>query len=275
MFIKIKLWLIAFFHKFLYTRKEYECDIGQMQSDADKQAHAAELDICWLREKVSTLQNELDHLHADYDHLHRQYVDHMADYDDKMNEMADLRAELEDQPNKIARASEAPEVHAEYFRAVQKQLADIFENNQAFGFPYSMALPGSVCMSTAPEGFQNDTTVCRGRVILDDNATRKINSEVNLRDKLMVVIDFLDRYGGLRKIARDMIYNGAVSMTLAYRDLTTTYELFYQIAARNVALESILVFDHKTGLKVECPDVSRAEETAGEEGLEKREGEGA
>ena len=81
--------------------------------------------------------------------------------------------------------------------------------------------------------------------------TKHINATPHMRDKMMLILRFMDTYGSLSKIMWDLIMSGCMSFTLAYRPETTTYQAFYEIAAKNYTRESILTFSAETGCLVE------------------------
>ncbi len=192
------------------------------------------------------------------DDMTARYTAACEELEDRRKEMAvnretlkEVSARLEQLQAQVMREGEYKRVDAEYLRATQEQLSEEFGMHPVFGFPRSPGFPGSMCVTSKvhqdPDDPNKLVTAIYGRIILDDATTRKINEAPHLYDKTLAVLDFLNRYGGAERIMVELVQNGAVSMTLGYREATTTYELFYEIAAYNQAPEAVLVFDSADG----------------------------
>ncbi|MCM1230262.1 MAG: hypothetical protein NC489_09015 [Ruminococcus flavefaciens] len=178
-------------------------------------------------------------------------------------QLEQAKALIAEQKMKIDQFGEYKRVDAEYLRDVQKQLAEEFHMHPVFGFPNSVGLPGSTAITTSRSGFTTDSegfTTARGRVILDDKVTKEINKTPHIYEKIQLVVNYLDQYGNLSRIMRDLVYNGGMSIVLAYREDTTTYEAFFETTVKNHAAVSILKFDSDTGCVIADKDEEKKEE---------------
>lgn len=231
--------IINFIHRFIYSARAYN-------------------ELASTRRELANLVDRKDAAIAD---LHIEIEDLKKSLETEHKQLLELQATVEEkdglilnQKRKIDQHEEYKRVDAEYLRNVQKQLAEEFALHPVFGFPRSLGLPGSVSIVSSRTADSPDDlgfTVTRGRIILDDTTTKYINSTPHMYEKLSHILNFMRRYGSMTKIIEDLIVNGAMSMTLAYREETTTYEMFYEVTGKNYALDSVLVFDSDTGCKVD------------------------
>lgn len=252
MWNKIKMFFINLVHRFVYSAKDYH--------DAIDGLNALKAQLAEREETIDSQKKQLDFMMQKmtetYDRLESaESRAAKAEIDATLFKRSSdkLTEQLKIRNTKIAQFEEYKRVDAEYLREVQKQLSEEFGMHPVFGFPRSPGLPGSTSISAqiSRETMEDPGfTVTRGRVILDDQTTKQINAAPHIYEKLNIVLDFMARYGTLSKIVNNIIRNGGMSITLGYREATTTYEMFYEVTAKNYIPESILVFDPDTGCVV-------------------------
>lgn len=132
-----------------------------------------------------------------------------------------------------------------YVKEVQKQLSKAFHEDDLFGFHRSIAIPGSTSITS----YQIDEEVDRsagvliaGRTIVDDQTTQKINEAKTLHEKLNIVIAYMAQYNILNRIARELLCNGALAISLAYNENCTCYEAYYTAVADDQTKKGVLRF---------------------------------
>lgn len=227
-----------FVHLFVYSAKAY-WEAESARSSLETAITGREREIAELKEQLATREAEISGLNGALDRKHAE-----------LEESQKTVKLLKDQ---IDRFGEYKRVDAEYLRGVQKQLSEEFKLHPVFGFPRSPGLPGSVSIVSSRSATSPDDpgyTITRGRVILDDRTTAQINDTPHIYEKIGCVLNFMRRYGSMPKIIEDLISNGAMSMTLAYREDTTTYEMYYEVTGKNYATDAILVLDDGSGCAV-------------------------
>lgn len=241
-FTIIGLHIINFFHRFLYTHKEYIM-MEERACSFERKSNDLCDDLTAARKRIQSLESQLSEEMLLKSELQSQVA--MV-----MQKNLDLKDHNDSLKRKLDQMEEYKRVDAEYLRETQKQLSEEFGMHPVFGFPRSVALPGSTSITsvrTRKPGESDEFTVARGRVILDDQITKQINQTPHMYDKIQLVLGFLARYGSLERLMKDIIYNGGMAMTLAYRDDTTTYELYFETTAKNYNADSIMVFNTDTG----------------------------
>lgn len=250
-FAIIGLHIMNFFHRFLYTHKEYT----MVETKADCFEKRYNDLLTSSQKKIQCLERQLSEEML----LKSELQGQVAMVIQKNSELKDYNDSLK---RKLDQLEEYKRVDAEYLRETQKQLSEEFGMHPVFGFPRSPGLPGSTSITTVrtrKPGESDEFTVSRGRIILDDQLTMQINQTPHMYEKMQLVLGFMARYGSLERLMKDIIYNGGMSMTLAYRDDTTTYEVYFETTAKNYNADSIMVFNMDTG----CAE-NKGEEKNGE-----------
>ena len=233
--------------------------------------------VGWLNlytaEEYSALLKDSRDTQRELAKIRQEYVDYVESANKSLNEaleavtsankkVQNLIVEANELKYELQRQEEYKQVDAEFLREVQKQLSNEFKNHPVFGFADKPGLPGSVSVRNGtkmnPDG---PSTVLQGRFILDDICTKAVN-EPHMFEKISEIWNYMMRTGLASRIVSELINSGAITMTLAYRTDTTTYELYYELCAKNYGDDAVLRFDSETGCK--AVDMGEEEKKNGE-----------
>lgn len=234
--------------------------------------------VGWLNlytaEEYSTLLKDSRDTQRELVKIRQEYADYVESANKSLNEaleavtsankkVQNLIAEANELKYELQRQEEYKQVDAEFLREVQKQLSNEFKNHPVFGFADKPGLPGSVSVRNGtkinPDG---PSTVLQGRFILDDICTKAVNERPHMYEKISEIWNYMMRTGLASRIVSELINSGAITMTLAYRTDTTTYELYYELCAKNYGDDAVLRFDSETGCK--AVDMGEEEKKNGE-----------
>lgn len=263
----MKLWekILNFFH--LYTRSQMN------QKLADNTAYY-DAEIVALRTSTEQTVEGLKRIIFAYETLQLRY-DEVAEvvtkqYDmitslNKVKENLDKQLTIANQRlrdmeridaarvEEVARYKEAAMKNIEYVKDVQKQLSEVLHDSIAFGFPNKVAIPGSTSIRTDinEDSANGDMIIVRGRTLLTDDMTPRINDTPDMHGRLELIFGYMERYGVLSTITKNLIRSGAITFTLAYNDHCTAYEMYYECAAKRQNETSLVVINNMKKLDVE------------------------
>lgn len=179
------------------------------------------------------------------DECEKKILDLRNAYQEKMDvfekDLEDIKRANEEVQYKYTRALEqvvryreiVPMENLAAVKSYQKQLSEYLHDTTTFGFPSSRAIPGSVAMSSAiVHADEHDMINCRLRLIATDEETTLINQEPDMRIRYKIMLDILRKRGLYEKIAEHILYDGGASMSMAYNNSCTNYELYIDMAVK-------------------------------------------
>ncbi|MCM1294987.1 MAG: hypothetical protein NC311_05550 [Muribaculaceae bacterium] len=140
---------------------------------------------------------------------------------------------------------EAASENLDLIKGLQKQLGELFRDHPVFGFPNSVAIPGSTCVTTSDYAKEDGSRVAvmRGRTIFMDDMTGKIDGTPGITERTRLIMDYMERYGLFSKIGKDLMSHGGIKMTLAYNGDCTAYEAFYEAVVEHASGDAIVFVD--------------------------------
>lgn len=255
--IKLLEKILNFFH--LYTSDQvnqklvnnsayYDAEIMALRQSAE-QTYNSLKDIVSARDQLQARYDEvvsvigrqnttIANITAMRDNLDKQLV--IAN-----QRLQDMMRREESRLIEVQRYKDAAMMNAEYVKDVQKQLSVVLHGDEMFGFPNKVAIPGSTSIRTdlIEDSASGDHVVVRGRTVLTDDVTQKINNVPDMLSKLELVFSHMDRYGVLTGITKSLIRSGAIAFTLAYNDNCTSYEAYYEVCAKRQDETALMVID--------------------------------
>lgn len=198
----------------LCTIKEADHKLQETITKLDDKALKCVQDITTsYDEKLSAYESELNDIRAKADSMKKLYQDTFTQCDRYRQEV--------------------PTENLAIIKNLQGQLAEVYNTSRNFGFPNSLALPGSATMTdnNVQVDGENYTSV-RVRMILTDDETARINTEPDQKRRYAMSVDMLRRRGLLERLGERMITSGAATLAIAYNMDCTNYELFVDVAAK-------------------------------------------
>lgn len=122
-----------------------------------------------------------------------------------------------------------------YYNSVQKQVSEMMHNSQEWSFPNSMCFPGATIISsgkTSCDNIENSAGqfVYKGRTVLTDDITTKLQNTASINEKMNIIILQLKKQGIYDKIMKDLIAANPIRYTIGYNTDCTCYEVYYCIS---------------------------------------------
>ena len=200
------------------------------------------LGLCTIKEADRKLQETVDKLNDEalkcVQSITKSYDDRLDAYASEISKIHE-KAYFADQQYHDALAqceryrSEVSAENLATIKNLQSQLAEVYNTSRNFGFPNSLALPGSTSMTDNNIQVDGEKyTSVRVRMILTDDETAKINTEPDQKRRYAMSIDMLRRRGLLERLGERMITSGAATLAIAYNQECTNFELFVDAAAK-------------------------------------------
>lgn len=230
-FIQIGDWFTKLRKKFFYTPNEYMHVRCAWENQIDVNKH--------LLKEQQNLSERYETLNSDYSKVQNELIKHIQ-------EASELRIKIDELLQELIPLKQTPQLDIEYYRETQIQLGRLLEAHPGFGYRNELSIPGSTSVVTGTIG-EDMILPVYGRCVIDDHVTREINEAKTLREKYVLTMNYILRFGALSRMIQALIQNGCVRFILGYRESTTTYECFFQINAQNFAKDSTLVFDDTYG----------------------------
>lgn len=221
----------------LHTRSEME----KLKAASDELAET----IDGKRELISELAKCLEEKRTEIDNLRRQLMDRAEQVSNYETTISTLKAKLDEETADAERSYEAATKNLDLIKGLQKQLGDLFHEHPVFGFPNGVPIPGSTCVTTSDFTKEDGTNVAviRGRTILTDDMTVKIDSTPGIVERTNLITSYMDTYGLYSRIGKDLMARGGIKLTLAYNRNCTAYEIYYEVIADHASGDAIVFVD--------------------------------
>lgn len=155
----------------------------------------------------------------------------MEEYLQRQNELdLQLCRQKEENAKVMAQLDEG----IEFYRTVEKALAEALHTSDDFGFPSAQTFPGS--MSGEARIVENhdgvEYVVVDSRGILPAEINDKLRAEPQLHKRYSMAINCLYQYRMFDTLLRNLVQNGGAEFSLGYNAENQTYELYCRILCR-------------------------------------------
>lgn len=204
---------------------------------------------------VSSLASQLEEKTTEVENLRHQLNEMTERASNHETTITTLRTKLDEVTAEVDSSREAAMENLDLIKELQKQVGDLFHDHPVFGFPTGIPIPGSTCVTTSDYTKEDGTNVAvlRGRSILTDDMTDKIDSTPGIVERTKLITSYMETYGLFAKIGKDLMNRGGIKLTLAYNRNCTAYEVYYET-----------VVDHASGDAIVFVDKSKPEEVTEE-----------
>lgn len=234
--------LIAFLVKILnaigiYTKGQY-MDVYNAKCKLDD-AYAVHKGV------EESLASQLEEKTTEVENLRKQLHDMTEQLSSQEITIGTLKKKNDELSAEVESAVDASYQNLDLIKELQKQLGDVFHAHPVFGFPTGIPIPGSTCVTTFDYTKEDGTNVAvlRGRSILTDDMTPRIDNTPGIVERTQLIRDYMDQYDLFSKIGKDLMSRGGIKMTLAYNRNCTAYEVYYEAVVEHASGDAIIVID--------------------------------
>ena len=177
--------------------------------------------------KIEKLEKELESYKADCECLQARIKGvNFQTMEQYKRENDELRIQHEET---IKRFDELKEMEKE----IQKCISSTLHEDGNFKFEGNFAFPGSTSITTDFETDEDGKyAVIRGRTVLDDHTTERVQQAISTRDKFDILLTNLKKYGVYDHIAKELVKFCAVEYTIGYNADCTALELYYTLKTK-------------------------------------------
>ncbi len=155
----------------------------------------------------------------------------MEEYQQRQNE---LDLQLSRQRDENAEVMAQLDEGIEFYRIVEKALAEALHTSDEFGFPSAQTFPGS--MSGEARVVENhdgvEYVVADSRAVLPPEINDKLRAEPQVYKRYSMAISCLYQYRMFDMLLRNIVQNGGAEFSLGYNGENQTYELYCRILCR-------------------------------------------
>lgn len=219
----------------LYTKSQYR----EMETDRDN-----------VKTVVEAQSITIDNLRGEIDALRKELKDMTEKAESLETSIGTIKAFADSESERATEAHEAACQNLDLIKGLQKQLGELFNEHPVFGFPNGTPIPGSTCATTSDYEMSDGSkfAVLRGRTIFTDDMTIKIDSAPSIYERHQLIKEYMERYGILAKIGKDLMSRGGIKVSLAYNKNCTAYEAFYEAVVEHASGDALITVtkDEKT-----------------------------
>jgi len=221
----------------IYTKSQYEEARTTQRELADALNEYKDIE--------AALADEVEEKTTEIENLRKQLKEAREAADNEHITAETLKKNLDAAVAEADACHEAASENLDLIKGLQKQLGELFRDHPVFGFPNSVAIPGSTCVTTSDYVKDGGTglAVMRGRTIFMDDMTSKIDGTPGITERTRLIMDYMERYGLFNKIGKDLMSHGGIKLTLAYNGDCTAYEAFYEAVVEHASGDAIVFVD--------------------------------
>ena len=211
----------------LMSKKEHYQIVEMLNDEIAKQRRIVQDTEQEAQRKINELQKKLDNVTAECEALSKRIQNvNFQTMEQYKRENDELRIQHE---AVIKKADELKEMEKE----IQKCISSALHEDGNFKFEGNFAFPGSTSITTDFETDEDGKyAVIRGRTVLDDHTTERVQQAISTRDKFDILLTNLKKYGIYDHIAKELVKFCAVEYTIGYNADCTALELYYTLKTK-------------------------------------------